>query len=155
MHHQWTCLAVAAAFVCFAFRVEAASLDEIGALACVTDKWEEKEIAKGHKIVAAASRCVVIPDDPAAPKSTEACTATYEYLPDGSWKAKGQCNDTYVGGATKTITFEEGSHMKEYTYTNTGGAGKFEGAGGGGTYTYENLTDTLSGGRFKGKMELP
>ena len=30
-----------------------------------------------------------------------------------------------------------------------------KGAKGGGTYTYENLTDTLSGGKYKGKMELP
>jgi hypothetical protein len=27
---------------------------------------------------------------------------------------------------------------------------KYEGASGGGTYTSENLTDTLAGGRYKG-----
>jgi hypothetical protein len=37
----------------------------------------------------------------------------------------------------------------------TGGTGKYEGVKGGSTYVYDNLTDTLSGGRFKGKMDLP
>ena len=34
-----------------------------------------------------------------------------------------------------TDSWEEGSHLKEYTYKNTGGTGKYEGASGGGTYT--------------------
>ena len=42
-----------------------------------------------------------------------------------------------------------------YSYKNTGGTGKYEGASGGGTYMYENVTDTLAGGTFKGKIELP
>ena len=54
-----------------------------------------------------------------------------------------------------TRSWEEGSHLKEYPFKWTGGTGKYEGARGGGTYTYENLTDTLSAGRYKGKMELP
>ena len=54
-----------------------------------------------------------------------------------------------------TTTWEEGSHLKEYTYKNTGGTGKYEGASGGGTYTMEELTDTLLGGRYKGTIELP
>jgi hypothetical protein len=45
--------------------------------------------------------------------------------------------------------------LKEYTYKITGGTGKYKGAGGGGTYFYENLTDTLSGGTYKGTIELP
>lgn len=52
-------------------------------------------------------------------------------------------------------SWEEGSHLKEYMYKYTGGIGKFEGASGGGTYMYEGLTDTLFGGRYKGKLELP
>jgi hypothetical protein len=28
-------------------------------------------------------------------------------------------------------------------------------AGGGGTYMYENMTDTLAGGRYKGQLVLP
>ena len=52
-------------------------------------------------------------------------------------------------------SWEEGSQLKEYTYKTTGGTGKDQGAKGGGTYIYENLTDTLGGARFKGKMELP
>ena len=51
--------------------------------------------------------------------------------------------------------WEEGSHLKEYTYKNTGGTGKYAGASGGGTYTLEELTDTLMGGRFKGQIVLP
>jgi len=33
--------------------------------------------------------------------------------------------------------FEEGSHLKEYSYKITGGTGKYEAASGGGTYTLE------------------
>ena len=47
------------------------TINEAGALACVTDKWDEKEVEKGHKLVDYAGRCVVIPDDNAAPKLTE------------------------------------------------------------------------------------
>ena len=53
------------------------------------------------------------------------------------------------------LTWEEGSHLKEYTYKNTGGTGKYEGARGGGTYMNEDLTDDVSGGRYKGTIELP
>ena len=59
------------------------------------------------------------------------------------------------GDKTDTTAWEEGSHLKEYTYKNTGGTGKYEGAGGGGTYTLEELTDTLLGGKYKGTIELP
>ena len=31
------------------------------------------------------------------------------------------------------MSWEEGSHLKEYIYKNTGGTGKYEGASGGGT----------------------
>jgi len=44
------------------------TINEAGALACVTDKWDEKEVEKGHKLVDADVRCVDIPNDPAAPK---------------------------------------------------------------------------------------
>ena len=131
------------------------TINEAGAMACVTDKWKESEPEKGHKLVESASRCVLIADDPAAPKYTEDCVGNYEYMPDKSWKASGSCTDTYQGGDKRSLTWEEGSHLKEYTYKITGGTGKYQGASGGGTYMYENLTDTLSGGRFKGKLELP
>ena len=42
------------------------TINEAGALACVTDKWDEKEPEKGHKLADAVMRCVVVPDDPAA-----------------------------------------------------------------------------------------
>jgi hypothetical protein len=56
---------------------------------------------------------------------------------------------------TLTDTFEEGSHLKEYVYKITGGTGKYQGATGGGTYSFDNLTDTLGGGRYKGQIVLP
>ena len=44
------------------------TINEAGALACVNDKWDEKEADKGHKLVDYAGRCMTIPSDPAAPK---------------------------------------------------------------------------------------
>lgn len=131
------------------------TIEESGTITCVMDKWDETEREKGHKIAKSANRCILIPDDRSAPKVTEDCKGTYEYLPDGSWKASGTCTDTYQGGGTTTITWEEGSHLKDYTFTKTGGTGPYAGASGGGTYFYETLTDTLVGGWFKGKMVLP
>jgi hypothetical protein len=131
------------------------TINDAGAMACVTDKWDEKEPEKGHKLVDAAMRCVLIPDDSAAPKVTEDCAGKYEYMPDKSWKGSGTCTDNYPGGDKISLTWEEGSHLKEYTYTKTSGTGKYQGVKGGGTYMYENLTDTLSGGTYKGKIELP
>jgi hypothetical protein len=132
----------------------AQTIEESGALACVVDKWDEKEVEKGHKLVDAVVRCIDIPNDPAAPKYSQQCAGKYEYMPDESWKATGTCTDTYKSGDTKFESWEEGSHLKEYTYKITGGIGKYQGAGGGGTYMYENLTDTLSGGTYKGTIEL-
>jgi hypothetical protein len=128
------------------------TINEAGAISCVNDKWDVKEPEKGHKLVDYAGRCINVPDDVAAPKSTADCAGKYEYMPDGSWKGS---TYTYKGGDKLTDSFEEGSHLKEYTYKNTGGTGKYEGAGGGGTYTLEELTDTLLGGRYKGTIELP
>src|SRR5678809_752407 len=113
------------------------TINDVGAIACVNDKWDVKEPEKGHKLVDYAGRCVNIPDDPAAPKYTEECVGKYEYMPDESWKASGTCTDTYKGGDTVSESWEEGSHLKEYTYKITGGTGKYQGASGGGTYLYE------------------
>lgn len=131
------------------------AIDEAGALACVTDKWDEKEIEKGHKLADFVGRCVVIPDDPVAPKYTEDCVVKYEFMPDGSWKGTGSCTWNLKDGDKVYDTIEEGSHLKEYIYKITGGTGKYQGARGGGTYTFQNLTDTLGGGRIKGQMVLP
>jgi hypothetical protein len=150
-------IAVPAAFLLFgnAPAKAAQTIEEAGALACVVDKWDEKEVEKGHKLVDAADRCIDIPNDPAAPKYSQDCVGKYEYMPDESWKGSGTCTDTYKGGDTKFESWEEGSALKEYTYKITGGTGKYQGASGGGTYIYENLTDTLAGGTYKGKIELP
>jgi len=131
------------------------TINEAGALACVNDKWDEKELEKGHKLVDFAGRCVGIPNDPAAPKYTEDCVGKYEYMPDESWKGSGTCTYTFKSGDKMYDTWEEGSHLKEYPYKFAGGTGKYEGASGGGTYIYENLSDTLAGGTYKGTLELP
>lgn len=131
------------------------TVENSGHIVCATDKWDEKELGKGQKIVDASSRCVLIPDDSTAPKLTDACAGKYEYLADGSWKAKGTCTETYPGGDKIFLDWEEGSHLSDYTWTNTGGTGKYDGASGSGTYKYENLTDTLVAGRYKGKLTLP
>jgi len=127
---------------------------DTGAMACVNDKWDVKEPEKGHKLVDAAMRCVLIPDDLSEPTISQDCAGNYEYMPDGSWKSTGTCTDNYPEGKI-SLTWEEGSHLKEYTYTKTGGTGKYQGVKGGGTYMYQNLTDTLSGGRYKGTIQLP
>jgi hypothetical protein len=59
------------------------------------------------------------------------------------------------GGDKIFDSFQEGSHLKEYTYQSTGGTGKYQGAAGTGTYNLDNLSDTLQGGRFKGTLLLP
>jgi hypothetical protein len=74
------------------------TLDDVGAIACVNDKWDETEPDKGYKLVDYAGRCVNIPDDPAAPKTTEDCAGNYEYMPNGSWKGAGACTSTFKGG---------------------------------------------------------
>jgi hypothetical protein len=130
------------------------TLEEAGALVCVTDKWDEKEPEKGHKLADAIMRCVAVPDNPDLDKYAQACTAKYEYMPDGNWKSAGSCTNSYKGGDKSYETFEEGSHLKEYTYKKTGGTGKYKNLSGGGTYMYESLTDALFGGRYKGKLEL-
>ena len=89
---------------------------DTGAMACVNDKWDVKEPEKGHKLVDAAMRCVLIPDDPAEPTISQDCAGNYEYMPDGSWKGTGTCTDNYPEGKI-SLTWEEGSHLKEYTYT--------------------------------------
>ena len=131
------------------------TINEAAAMACVNDKWDEKEPDKGHKLVDFAGRCINIPNDPAAPRSAGDCVGKYEYLADRSWKGSGTCTYTFKGGDKINDSWEEGSHLKEYTYKYTGGTGKYEGASGGGTYIYENITDTLAGGTFKGQLVLP
>lgn len=131
------------------------SIDVTGTMACVNDKWNETEPAKGHKLADYAGRCVVVPNDAAAPKYVEDCAGNYEYLPDGTWKGSGSCTVDMKGGNTISLTWEEGSALAEYRYAYTGGTGKYQGAKGGGTYKTEELTTTLYAGRKKGKLDLP
>jgi hypothetical protein len=74
------------------------TISEVGALACVNDKWDEKELEKGHKLVDYAGRCIRIPDDPAEPKDTADCIGKYEYMPDESWKGSGTCTGAQPNG---------------------------------------------------------
>jgi hypothetical protein len=131
------------------------TINEAATMACVNDKWDEKEPEKGHKLVDFAGRCINVPSDPTAAKSAGDCIGNYEYMPDGSWKGSGTCTYAFKDGDKLSDSWEEGSHLKEYIYKYTGGTGKYQGASGGGTYVYESITDTLSGGTFKGKVELP
>ena len=131
------------------------TINDVGVLACVSDKWDEKEVEKGHKLVDYAGRCMALPSDPAAEKVPMDCVGKYEYMPDKSWKATGTCIHTYKNGDKLNETWEEGSQLKEYPYKYSGGTGKHQGASGGGTYIYENVTDTLSGGTYKGQIVLP
>ena len=125
-----------------------------GAIVCVNDKWDEKEVEKGHKLVDAVQRCVTVPNDATAEKVAEDCVGKYEYMPDGSWKGSGTCTDARKGGKLFN-SWEEGSHLKEYTYKVTGGTDKYESASGGGTYVYDSLTDSLFAGTLKGTFIVP
>ena len=40
------------------------TIDDVGAMACVNDKWDEKEPEKGHKLVDYAGRCINVPTIP-------------------------------------------------------------------------------------------
>jgi hypothetical protein len=131
------------------------AVDETGVIVCANDKWDEKEIAKGHKVVDYGGRCVKVPDDTSAPKTSETCTGKYEYLPDGSWKASGTCAAAQKDGDTFEVTWEEGSALKENPYKATSGTGKFKGISGGGTYKYDQVSETLFGGRYHSKFQLP
>jgi hypothetical protein len=130
------------------------TIDQGGAIVCMNDKWDEKQVEKGHKLVDAVQRCAIIPSDSAQPKFIQDCVGKYEYMPDESWKGSGTCTDN-IGDEKRYESWEEGSHLKEYTWKITGGTGKYEGASGGGTYMYENLSDTIAGGMFKGQMIWP
>ena len=150
-------IAVPAVFLvfssCFAI---AKTINKAGALVCVTDKYTEKELEKGHKLADWVGRCVGVPDSSAAEMYTSDCVGKYEFQPDQSYKASGSCTINFKGSSDQiTETWEEGSHLKANTFKYTGGTGKYKDASGGGTYTGVNLTDTLTGGKYKGKMQLP
>jgi hypothetical protein len=67
------------------------TINEAGTVACATDKWDESEPEKGHKLVEYAGRCICIDNDPTAPSRPHDCVGKYEYMPDGSWKGGGTC----------------------------------------------------------------
>jgi hypothetical protein len=140
-HHEPQALFVAVPATLFILGNGAANagqtIDRVGAIACITDKWDEKEPEKGHKLVDSVQRCVLIQNDAAAEKVTQDCVGKYEYVPDGSRKGSGTCTDNYKGGKVYE-SWEEGSH-----------------ASGGGTYFYESLTDTLAGGPIKASWCCP
>ncbi len=122
----------------------------------MTDKWDDRSRKRDTKLVDYPGRCIAIADSSAAPKQVEECSGKYEFMPDESWKGNGSCTYKFKDSeGTVTDTFEEGSHLKEYVYKITGGTGKYQGATGGGTYSFDNLTDTLGGGRYKGQIVLP
>ena len=111
------------------------TIDEAGAMACVTDKWDEKEPEKGHKLVDYAGRCVVVPDDPAAPKIHRGLRGKVRVHARRELEGRRDLHRHLSRAETRSPRpWEEGSHLKEYTYKITGGTGKYQGASGGGTY---------------------
>ena len=92
------------------------TMNEEGPIVCATDKWDETEPEKGHKLVEYAGRCVCVSNDPATPSRPHDCVGKYEYMSDNSWKGSGTCTSTYKDGDKLYQTFEEGSHLKEYIY---------------------------------------
>jgi hypothetical protein len=64
------------------------TINGAGAFGYITDKWDEKEPEKGHKLVDYAGRCVSIPNNPAEPKYTMECVGKYEFTPDESWEGQ-------------------------------------------------------------------
>src|SRR6478609_9421917 len=67
---------------------ESAALLILGTtIACVADKWDEKEPDKGHKLVDAAMRCVLIPTDHAADKAPRTALETTNTCQMGAGRA--------------------------------------------------------------------
>jgi hypothetical protein len=155
--HTLTPFAAAILFLCAGHTVVAGTLSErAGAIACVSDKWDVKEPTTGHKLIDYAGRCVFIPSDAAAEKATQDCIGKFEYMPDSSYQGRGTCTHTLKSGDKRFHSWEEGTHLKERgRFTITGGTGKLEGVRGSGTYALDELTDTLQGGTYTEKIELP
>ena len=112
----------------------------------MNDKWDEKEPEKGHKLVDYASRCVIVPDDTAASKSQKSAQVSTSTCLTGVGRAAEPAPIPQGRRHQGQFRWEEGSHLKEYTYKITGGTGKFKGASGGGTYMYEELDGHSLGG---------
>lgn len=131
-------------------------IEGTGAIVCVSDRWAVREPETGHKLVDYAGRCVFIPSDAAAEKATQECSGKFEYMPDNSYRASGTCTHTFKGGDKRFHAWEEGTHIKERgRFAITGGTGRLEGLRGSGTYALDELTDTLQGGTYTEKVELP
>ena len=131
------------------------TMNEVGAIACVNDKWDESEPDKGHKLVDSlvdAYSSPTIPPHRSPRRIAWGSTSTCQIR---AGRATGPALTPLKVETRPNHSWEEGSHLKEYTYKNTGGTGKYEGASGGGTYMYEGLTDTLFGGTYKGQLVLP
>ena len=84
------------------------TLEEAGALVCVTDKWDEKELEKGHKLADAVMRCVAVPDSPDLDRYAQACTGKYEYMPDGTGRAPGRARIATRAGTRVTRPLRRG-----------------------------------------------
>ena len=69
--HLFAALPAALLMFCTGVANAAKAVEEAGALVCVTDKWDEKELEKGHKQADAAMRCVAVPDNPALDKYSQ------------------------------------------------------------------------------------
>lgn len=131
-------------------------IEESGHEAFATIVWDELELDEGHSFAWWRGEGVGFDDDPTSPAylNTGDCAATYEFMPDDTYKASGFCTYTDRDGDKWFVKWWEGSDMEEGRYEYTGGTGKYAGVTGGGTYTGEELTDTLSTFTYEGVMVL-
>jgi hypothetical protein len=120
-------------------------IKDAGAQACIDETWDGTNYT---------GTCVDIPDDAEAIEtSTGKLQGKYEDLSDGGWKGSGTCIYAMDGGDEIHESWEEGSHLKEYTYRYTGGTGKYAKISGGGTYNYDEH-GAFAGGRYNGTLNL-
>jgi len=63
------------------------TINDVGAIACVNDKWDVKEPEKGHKLVDYAGRCINVPDDAAhpSPRRTAPVSTSTCLMEKGQW----------------------------------------------------------------------
>ena len=126
-----------------------------GTIACVTDKRDEKEPEQGTQ---ARRRCAAMRRHPRRCRLTEVRSRLRRqvrvHARTRAGRAPGPALATLKGGTGYTIPGRKVRTSKN-TRTNIPVALKVRGASGGGTYMYESLTDTLTGGTYKGQLVLP
>ena len=94
-------IAVPAVFLVFSSCVAIAkTINKAGALVCVTDKYTEKELEKGHKLADWVGRCVGIPDNSTAEMYTSDCIGNTSLSPTKAIRPLGAALSTSKAAAT-------------------------------------------------------